>query len=107
MIWYQDFLYTHYFNKTIFLKGELLSTIFFSLYINDMPESFGSRVTEKSFNIGQARIISHGYRVDGLRVEITFGIMESDMDKVLYFNNDNGKKDYCSGQVYYDFIVST
>ena len=42
--------------------------------------------------------------VDGLRVEITFGIMESDMDKVLYFNNDNGKKDYCSGQVYYDFI---
>ena len=65
MIWYQDFLYTHYFNKTIFLKGELLSTIFFSLYINDMPESFGSRVTEKSFNIGQARIISHGYRVGG------------------------------------------
>lgn len=26
------------------------------------------------------------------------------MDKVIYFNNDNQRKDYCYGKVYFDFL---
>ena len=26
------------------------------------------------------------------------------MEKIIYFNNDNQTKDYCSGQIYFDFL---
>ena len=26
------------------------------------------------------------------------------MDKIIYFKNDNQKIDYCSGQIYFDFL---
>lgn len=33
-----------------------------------------------------------------------YGISVSDMCRIIYFNNDNQKKDYCSNQTYYDFL---
>lgn len=37
-------------------------------------------------------------------LKIIFGITEISMDKVIYFNNDDRKKDRCAGKTYFDFL---